>query len=98
MNDLSSEIYDNVKILIKECQRKKFLIKILILFCIYLFSNYLFDRIDKEDLIKTFHDKPFITIRLPNNTTFKIIISIIMIIISHRVYKYGIKPILYHID
>jgi hypothetical protein len=98
MNDLSNEIYENGKILFKEAHRKKFLIKILILFCIYLFSNYLFDSIEKEDLIKTFNDKPFITIRLPNNTTFKIIISIIMIIISHWVYNYGIKPILNRID
>lgn len=84
--------------LIKEAQQKKFLIKILILFCIYLFSNYLFDRIDREDLIRTFHDKPFITIRLPNNTTFKVIMSLIMIVLSHWVYKYVLKPILYHLD
>jgi hypothetical protein len=98
MNDLSSEIYENSKILIKEASQKKFLLKILLLFGIYLLSNYIFDRIDREDLIRTFHDKPFITIRLPNNTTFKVIITLIMIVLSHWVYKIVIKPIIYQLD
>ena len=51
MNDLSSEIYENSKLLVKEASQKKFLLKILVLFGLYLFSNYIFDRIDREDLI-----------------------------------------------
>lgn len=98
MNDLYSEIYENSKILVKEACQKKFFFKIFLLFGIYLFSNYIFDRIDREDLIRTFHDKPFITIRLQNNTTFKVIITLIMIVLSHYVYKYILKPMLYHLD
>jgi hypothetical protein len=98
MNDLSTEIYENSKILIKEASNKKFILKILLLFCIYLFSNYIFDKIDREDLVRTFHDKPFITIRLSNNTTFKVIMTLIMIVLSHWFYKYLLKPALYHMN
>lgn len=98
MEEFSTEIYENSKILFKEACQYKFLIKIIILFILYIFANYIFDRIDHEDLIRTFHDRPTITIKLPNNTTFKIIITFIMIFISHFVYKIIIKPIVYKID
>ena len=74
---------------------KSFLIKMIILFCVYLFSNYVFDRINHEDLTRTFAENPNITIQLPNNTTFKIIITIGMIVLSHFIYKNILKPFIY---
>lgn len=95
MGEVSSEIYENSKLLYKEMYNKSFLIKMIILFCVYLFSNYVFDRINHEDLIRTFAENPNITIRLPNNTTFKIIITIGMIVLSHFIYKNILKPFIY---
>lgn len=98
MSEVSSEIFENSKLLFVESSKESFYIKILILFCVYLFSNYIFDRIDHEDLTRTFHDKPNITIELPNNTTFKFIITIIMIFTSHWVYKNVLKQHVYPKD
>ncbi len=95
MGEVSSEIYENSKLLIKEMSNKFFLIKMIILFCLYLFSNYLFDRINHEDLIRTFAENPNITIQLPNNTTFKVLITIGMIVSSHFIYKSFLKPFIY---
>lgn len=98
MSEVSSEIYENSKLLFVESYKESFYIKILILFCVYLFSNYIFDRIDHEDLTRTFHDKPNITIELPNNTTFKFIITIILIFTSHWFYKNVLKQYVYPKD
>jgi len=98
MSEESSEIFENSKKLFKESSNIIFYIKMLILFCIYLFSNYIFDRIDHEDLLRTFHDDPDITIKLPNNTTFKMIITLLMVVTSHWVYKNLLKPIVYPKD
>lgn len=95
MGYVSSEIYENSKLLYKEMYNKSFLIKMIILFCVYLFSNYIFDRINNEDLIRTFAENPNITIQLPNNTTFKMLITLGMIIFSHFVYKTILKPFIY---
>jgi len=95
MREVSSEIYENSKLLYKEMYNKSFLIKMIILFCVYLFSNYVFDRINHEDLTRTFAENPNIIIRLPNNTTFKIIITIGMIVLSHFIYKNILKPFIY---
>ena len=93
--NVSGQLLDNSKQLFKESSNVTFYLKILILFCIYLFSNYIFDRIDHEDLLRTFHDNPDIIIKLPNNTTFKIIITSLMVVISHWFYKYILKPAVY---
>jgi hypothetical protein len=95
VSEISSEIFENSKMLFKESSNVVFYLKMFILFCLYLFSNYIFDRIDQEDLLRTFHDNPNIIIKLPNNTTFKIIITILMIVLSHFVYKNFIKPFVY---
>ena len=92
---VSGQLIDNSKQLLKESSNVTFYLKILILFCIYLFSNYIFDRIDQEDLLRTFQDNPDIIIKLPNNTTFKIIITFLMVITSHLFYKYILKQIVY---
>lgn len=97
MGDVSSEIYENSKLLFKEMYTTSFLIKMIILFCVYLFSNYIFDRINNEDLNRTFANNPYITIQLPNNTTFIILITIGMIILSHIIYKTILKPLIYPI-
>jgi hypothetical protein len=98
MDKLSVELYENSKLILKEASQKFFLLKIILLFGIYLISNYIFDRIDHEDLLRTFHNKPYISIKFPNNTTFKIIITLLMIIFSHYIYRYLLKPIVYPID
>jgi len=95
VGEVSSEIYENSKLLAKEMYNIKFLVKMIILFCVYLFSNYIFDKINNEDLIRTFAENPNITIQLPNNTTFKLLITIGMIILSHFVYKTILKPFIY---
>ena len=95
MGYVSSEIYQNTKLLYKEMYNTSFLIKMVILFCVYLFSNYIFDRMNHEDLIRTFAENPNITIQLPNNTTFKILITIGMVIVSHFIYKTVLKPFIY---
>ncbi len=95
MGYVSSEIYENSKLLFKEMYNKSFALKMLILFIVYLFSNYIFDRINHEDLIRTFAENPNITIELPNNTTFKMLITIGMVVISHFIYSTIIKPFIY---
>jgi|LauGreDrversion4_2_1035121.scaffolds.fasta_scaffold391518_2 hypothetical protein len=95
MGYVSSEIYENSKLLFKERYNKFFLIKIVILFFVYMFSNYLFDRMDNEDLKRTFLENPHITIQIPNNITFKILITFGMIIISHFAYQKIVKPFIY---
>ncbi len=95
MENSSSEFYDNSKLLFSEMIKLSFLLKIILLFFVYLFSNYVFDRIDNEDLIRTFAQSPYTTIQLPNNTTFKILITIGMVIFSHFIYKVAIKPFVY---
>lgn len=95
MGYVSSEIYENSKLLYKEMYNKSFALKMIILLIVYLFSNYIFDRINHEDLIRTFAENPNITIELPNNTTFKMLITIGMIIISHFIYAAILKPFIY---
>jgi hypothetical protein len=95
MNNITSEVIDNFKLLLNEMSHSGFLLKMIILFIIYLFSNYIFDRINNEDLIRTFIQNPTMTIQIPNNTTFKILITIFMVIISHFTYILFIKPIIY---
>lgn len=95
MGEVSSEIFENSKLLFKEMGNFSFLLKIIILFIVYLFSNYIFDRINNEDLIRTFAENPTINIQLPNNTTFKMLITICMIISSHFIYNFLVKPFIY---
>ncbi len=95
LEEVSSEIYENGKLLINQIYNKSFLVKIIILFIIYLFSNYIFDLVDNKDLVRTFAESPYIVIKLPNNITFKILITFGMIISSHYVYKYALKPFIY---
>jgi hypothetical protein len=90
ISDTSKEFYGNLKTL-----KESFLNKIIILFCVYLFSNYMFDRIDHEELYGAFHEKPNITIQIPKNASFKIIITIILVITSQWVYKNIIKQHVY---
>jgi hypothetical protein len=86
----SNEIYGNLKTL-----KNSFLNKIIILFCVYLFSNYMFDRIDHDDLYGAFHEKPYITINIPKNATFKLILTIILVFTSQWVYRNIIKQHIY---
>ena len=95
MDTISSEFYDNSMLLFKEMRKLSFFLKMALLFFVYLFSNYVFDRIDHEDLIRTFHEHPYINIQLPNNTTFKLLITLFMIVSSHFIYRTLIKPIVY---
>jgi hypothetical protein len=92
MTNITKEVLDNGRILLNETFNMSFTIKIIILFIIYLFSNYIIDRLNQEDLIRTFVENPNITIQIPNNVTFKILIRIIMIIASHYVYVLFIRP------
>ena len=94
---ISKEIYENSKLLFNKVQKESFYLKLLILFCIYLFSNYIFDKID-NDLSRTFDNKKFITINLPNNTTFKIIITIVLITVSSWFYNNILKQYIYSYD
>lgn len=91
------EIYENSKLLFHKNQKETFYAKLLLLFIIYLFSNYIFDKID-DDLSRTFQNKKFITINLPNNATFKLIITIILIVISGWFYNNVLKKYLYTYD
>ncbi len=92
MSEVSSEIFENSKLLFLNSPKESFYFKLLILFCVYLFSNYIFDRINTEDLSRAFIEKQFISINLPNNITFRLIITIIMIITSQWFYKNILKP------
>jgi hypothetical protein len=90
MLDTSKEFYGNIKTL-----KESFFNKIIILFFVYLFSNYMFDKIDHEELYGAFHEKPTITIEIPKNVTFKIILTLILVITSQWVYKNIIKQHVY---
>ena len=93
MSKIFNDIYENIKTL-----KESFYHKIIILFCIYLFSNYIFDRIDHDELYGVFHEKPFLTINIPKNTTFKLFISIILVFASQWVYINIIKQHVYPKD
>lgn len=97
ISKVSREIYENSKLIFQKTQKDSFYLKLLILFCVYLFSNFIFDKIDK-DLSKTFHNKKFITINLPNNETFKVIITIVLIIISTWFYNSILKKYIFTYD
>jgi hypothetical protein len=95
---LSGELFSSTKVLAKEIYQRNFFLKMVLLFCLYTFTNYVFDRVDHEDLVRTFHQSPHINIRLPKNTTFKLLIILLMIISSHFFYVYLLKPIVYKKD
>ena len=86
------ELFNNTKQFLKDDHYTSFIIKIIILFILYLVVNLVFDIITRNDLTKTFVENPYIVIHLPNNMTYKILISLFMIITSHFFYKYLIKP------
>ena len=88
----TKELFNNTKQFLKDAHQTAFIIKIIILFVLYLVVNLVFDIITRNDLTKTFADNPYIEIRLPNNSTYKMLISLVMIISSHYFYKYLIKP------
>jgi hypothetical protein len=98
MSKISSEIYENSKLLFLKNAKESFYFKLFILFCVYLFSNYIFDRMNNEDLSKTFQDNKYITINLPNNVTFKLIITLILIITSSWFYNNILKKYIYAYD
>ena len=89
---IAKELFNNTKQFLKDAHQEAFIIKIIILFVLYIIVNLVFDIITRNDLIKTFADNPYIEIRLPNIMTYKILISLVMIITSHFFYKYFIKP------
>jgi len=89
------QLIDNSKLLLKTLSKKNFYFKIVILFIVYLFSNYMFDRMSNEDLSKIFYNKSNITIHISNNTTFKFIIIMILVITSNLFYKNILKPFVY---
>ncbi len=95
---LPGEFFSSTKILAKEIYQRNFFLKMLLLFCLYTFTNYVFDRVDHEDLVRTFHQSPTINIELPKNTTYKLLITLFMIISSHFFYVYLLKPIVYKKD
>jgi hypothetical protein len=95
MANITSKVMNNGTMLLNQALNKSFLIKILILFINYLISNYIIDRLNHENLIKTFVENPNITIDIPNNLTFKILIIISMITISHYTYVLFIKQYIY---
>jgi hypothetical protein len=88
----AKDILNNTKQFLKDAHHTSFIIKIIILFILYLVVNLVFDIITRTDLTKTFVENPYIVIHLPNNMTYKILISLFMIITSHFFYKYLIKP------
>ena len=95
MEKISTDVLDDTNIIFKEMTNKNFLNKMIILFIIYLFSNYIFDRINNEDLKKTFIHKPNIIIQIPNKIIINLLIAIGMIITSHIVYFSFIKQLVY---
>ncbi len=93
---LTNELMSSSKTLAKEIYQNNFLYKIIIIFCLYTITNYVFDRVDHEDLVRTFHDNPEINIKLPKNLTFKLLIILFMIVSSHFFYRYMLKPFVYN--
>ena len=89
---ITKELFNNTKLFLKDARQFAFIIKIIILFVLYIIVNLIFDIITRDDLTKTFAENPYIEIHLPNNMTYKMVISIVMIITSHFFYKYLIKP------
>jgi len=88
-----NNMYENVKTL-----KESFYHKIIILFCVYLFSNYVFDRINHDELHGAFHKEPFITFKIPKDIAFKIIISLILILSSQWVYRNILKQYVFPKD
>jgi len=87
-----SELFQNFKKVFSDCSKRNFLLKLIIVFLLILSTNYIFDRIDNDELKKTFQENPYIIIKIPNNTMFKIIIIFIFVIFGFFIYHYLIKP------
>lgn len=89
------EFIENSKILLRELRNKNFLFKIFVLFLLYLLANHFFERIEREDLSRVFNTKPYTTVVLSTNTTFKLLLTLLMIVTSYYFYNYLIVPNIY---
>jgi len=88
---LSSDLYENSKLFLYEFGEKSFLLKMGILFGVYLILNYLYDKLGTDELVKTFSKNPNITISIPNHITFRLVIVVLMFLSSHYVYDEYIR-------
>jgi hypothetical protein len=92
--DIPKELLNNGKSVFSEIFQFRFFIKLIILFILYLISNLIFDKINEDELKRIFENNPTLTIELPNNIIFKLLITLIMIITSNFIYLMFIKPLI----
>jgi hypothetical protein len=71
-----------------------FYFKLFLLFGAYLFTSHLFSELHTEYFKPIIDKEDYIYIRIPNNIWFKILWTIIFVILSSYVYSYIIKPYL----
>jgi len=71
-----------------------FYFKLLLLFIAYLFTTHLFSELHTEYFKSIIDQEDYIYIRIPNNIWFRILWTIIFVILSSYVYTYIIKPYL----
>ena len=93
-SEIPKELLNNGKSVLSEIFQFRFFIKLIILFILYLISNLIFDKINEDELKRIFENNPTLTIELPNNVIFKLVITLFMIITSNFIYKIFIKPLI----
>jgi hypothetical protein len=92
---VSSQMLNNSKSVLANIFQFWFFFKLILLFILYLISNFLFDRINNGELRPIFEsdgNNKTLNIELPNNVIFKLLITIIMIIITSFIYTIFLKP------
>ena len=92
---LSSQMLDNSKSVLSNLFQFWFIFKLILLFILYLISNFLFDRINTGELKPIFEsdgNNKTLNIEVPNNVIFKLLITLIMIITSSFIYTIFFKP------
>jgi hypothetical protein len=71
-----------------------FYFKFFILFAAYLFTTHLFSELHTEYFRPVIQQEDYIYIKIPNNFWFKILWTIIIIMITSYLYQNVIKPYL----
>jgi len=92
---ISSQMLDNSKSVLSNIFQFWFFFKLILLFILYLISNFLFDRINNGELRPIFEsdgNNKTLNIELPNNVIFKLLITVIMIITTSFIYTIFLKP------
>ena len=88
-----NNIFSNYKQILLNLDNN-FYFKLFVLFAAYLFTTHLFAELHSEYFKSVIDQQDYVYIRIPNNIWFKILWTIIFVILTSYVYTHIIKPYL----